>query len=76
MIIPHHQLSAEALQGLIEEFVTRDGTDYGVSETPTQIKVEQVKQHLNQGTAVILYDTNDSSYTLIFKDQIPATDRI
>ena len=70
MIIPHEQLSADALQGLIEEFVTRDGTDYGLSETPTHIKVEQVKRHLDQGTAVILYDNPDSSYTLVFKDQI------
>ncbi|MBW2654812.1 MAG: YheU family protein [Deltaproteobacteria bacterium] len=27
--IPYNQLSPEALQGVIEEFVTRDGTDYG-----------------------------------------------
>ncbi len=27
--VPYDQLSPEALQGVIEEFVTRDGTDYG-----------------------------------------------
>jgi len=30
MIIPHQTLSPEALQGIIEAFVTREGTDYGV----------------------------------------------
>lgn len=29
MIIPHKRLSPEALNGLIEEFVTRHGTDTG-----------------------------------------------
>ncbi|MDH5185281.1 MAG: YheU family protein [Gammaproteobacteria bacterium] len=29
MIIPHTNLSPEALQDLLEEIVTRDGTDYG-----------------------------------------------
>ena len=29
LVIPHHRLSAGALTGLIEEFVTRDGTDSG-----------------------------------------------
>jgi hypothetical protein len=32
--IPYKELSPEALKGLIEEFVTRDGTDYSESEMP------------------------------------------
>jgi len=28
-IIPVDKLSTEALQGVIEEFISRDGTDYG-----------------------------------------------
>ena len=31
-IIPHDRLSQTALQGLIEEFVTRDGTDTGFTD--------------------------------------------
>ena len=30
--IPFDQLSHEALHGVVEEFVTRDGTDYGEIE--------------------------------------------
>lgn len=30
--IPYHELSPEALHGVVEEFVTRDGTDYGEIE--------------------------------------------
>jgi uncharacterized protein YheU (UPF0270 family) len=31
-IIPVNKLSPEALQGVIEEFISRDGTDYGEME--------------------------------------------
>ncbi len=40
--IPYVQLSPEALHGVIEEFVTRDGTDYGEFEVPLDTKISQV----------------------------------
>ena len=55
MIIPHQELSPEALQGFIEEFVTRDGADYGERETPLEDKVAQVRRQLDLGTAVIVF---------------------
>jgi uncharacterized protein YheU (UPF0270 family) len=39
--IPYDQLSPEALQGVIEGFVTRDGTDYGEVEISLETKVAQ-----------------------------------
>ena len=44
MIIPHWMLSPEALRGVIEAFVTREGTDYGAQEVPLDTKVLQVQQ--------------------------------
>lgn len=70
MIIPHDQLSAEALVGLIEEFVTRDGTDYGRDEVSLDTKVAQVRSALQSGRAVILYDDKDGSFTIVFKEQL------
>ena len=32
MIIPHRLLSPDALRGVIETFVTREGTDYGAQD--------------------------------------------
>ena len=29
LAIPYQQLSADALDGILDEFVTREGTDYG-----------------------------------------------
>ena len=37
------QLSPEALRSLIEEFVTRDGTDYGAVERSVEEKIAQVR---------------------------------
>lgn len=56
MIIPVERLSAEAVQGLIEEFITREGTDYGEEEIPLADKVEQVRGQLVRGEVVIVFD--------------------
>jgi hypothetical protein len=61
MEIPHTLLSPEALRALVVDFVTRDGTDYGASETPLESKVAQVLRALERGEAVITYDEASSS---------------
>jgi uncharacterized protein YheU (UPF0270 family) len=37
-IIPVDKLSAEALNGVIKEFISRDGTDYGEVEASAEKK--------------------------------------
>jgi len=64
MIIPHRMLSPDALRGVIEAFVTREGTDYGAQEVPLATKVLQVQQQLEVGTAVIVYDEDTESCTI------------
>jgi len=71
MLIPHQQLSAEALQGLIEDFVTREGTDYGEIEVALSVKVAQIKRQLDQGESVIIFDEKDESITILPKDRLP-----
>lgn len=65
MIIPHDQLSPDTLQGLIEEFITRDGTDYGEYEVSLASKVEQVKRQLIRGEVVIVFDPASESVSLL-----------
>jgi uncharacterized protein YheU (UPF0270 family) len=65
MIIPYEQLSSDALQGLIEEFITRDGTDYGVEEVSLNSKVEQVKQLLKRREVVVVFDFTTESASLL-----------
>ncbi|WP_421866609.1 YheU family protein [Motiliproteus sp.] len=69
MRIPHDQLSAEALQGLIEEFVTREGTDYGEGDYSLVDKVDHVREQLKQGKVVICFDSYLQTCTLMTKKQ-------
>jgi uncharacterized protein len=70
MIIPHHLLSPDALRGVIEAFVTREGTDYGTHEVLLETKVVQVRQQLDEGTAVIVYDEATDSCTIQPTNQV------
>ena len=47
MLIPHHLLEADTLTRLIEDFVTRDGTDNG-DETPLETRVARVRHALER----------------------------
>lgn len=67
--IPAEQLSEEALQGLIEEFITREGTDYGEVEWSLADKVAQVRRQLQRGEAVILFDVAAETTTIMARDQ-------
>ena len=71
MIIPHQMLSPEALHGIIEAFVTREGTDYGTQDVALATKVRQVRQQLDAGTAVIVYDEDTESCTIQLTHQFP-----
>ena len=55
IIVQHDRLSHKALQGLIEEFVTRDGTDTG-HWWQFRGKVEMVIRQLKRGDVFIVYD--------------------
>ncbi|CAH8183341.1 MULTISPECIES: YheU family protein [Vibrio] len=55
MIIPWQQIAPDTLDNLIQEFVLREGTDYGEQEISLQQKIEQVKQQLASGEVAIVY---------------------
>lgn len=74
MIIPYEELSSDALQGLIEEFITREGTDYGEEEIPLSIKVEQVKQSLKRREVVIVFDVASESVSIITRREADLLD--
>jgi uncharacterized protein YheU (UPF0270 family) len=51
MRIPHLQLSPEALRAVIEEFVTRDGTDNTSVEPRITLDIGSVELHFEHKTA-------------------------
>jgi len=55
-VVPYKKLSPEALRGVVEEFVTRDGTDYGDAWVSLEDKVQQVLARLRRGEAVVLFE--------------------
>lgn len=69
MIIAPHLLSADARLGLIEAFIMREGTDYGVDEVPLATKVAQVEKQLATGEVVIAFDPASESVTLLTRQQ-------
>lgn len=72
MIVPWQQLAADTLLNLIEEFVTRDGTDYGEQEVSLAERVSRVREQLAREQVVIWFDPASESVTLLLRDQIPA----
>lgn len=55
MIIPWQDIAPETLDNLIGEYILREGTDYGEHEVSYETKIEQVKQQLKSGDAVIVF---------------------
>jgi uncharacterized protein YheU (UPF0270 family) len=68
--IPVNKLSPEALRGVIEEFISRDGTDYGEMEVPMETKFRQVKYELESGLAILIFD-DEAETTNIFSTDDP-----
>lgn len=66
--VPYKRLSSEALEGLIEEFVGREGTDYGHAEQPFEKKVAAVVRQLESGRAVVLYDEETGSCNIVTRE--------
>jgi len=71
MIIPWQSLSEDALQGIVEDYVTREGTDYGGQEFTLARKVEQVQAQLQQGRVVIVFDAESESCSILAADEMP-----
>jgi uncharacterized protein YheU (UPF0270 family) len=66
--IPLDHLSDELLNSVVEEYITREGTDYGLVEFSLEQKVAQVKKQLSAGHVIIVYDPVSESCTLIRKE--------
>jgi hypothetical protein len=66
--IPYDQLNPETLHGVIEEFVTRDGTDYGEFEISLETKISQVLGQLKSGKAVIVFDQGTETCNILRSD--------
>jgi uncharacterized protein len=63
--VPHAELSADALLGVIKAFVLQEGTDYGEREFTLEQKIAHVRAQLESGDAQILFDPDSGSVGIV-----------
>ncbi|HXS27013.1 MAG TPA: YheU family protein [Steroidobacteraceae bacterium] len=63
--MPFTALSAQALRGLAESVVLREGTDYGERERSFEAKVEELLARVRSGEARIVFDLRSQSADIV-----------
>lgn len=69
-LIPYDSLAPETLDNILDDIVSRDGTDYGNYELSSQQKRQQALQALASGSAVLLFDTESETVKMVPKDAL------
>jgi uncharacterized protein len=71
VVIPFAELTPEALQGVLESFVLREGTDYGERELTLEQKVSRLRHQLERREAEIVFDPNTETVDIVVKGRGP-----
>ena len=71
VVIPLDSLAPDLLDAIVEDAVTRDGTDYGELEASLEQKSEQLKAALAAGKAKIVYEQNSETLRILPADEVP-----
>ena len=69
MIVPWQDINPDTLSHLLEEFASRDGTDYGAYETSLADKVAQLKVQLKQKRIVVVYSELHETVNIVPAEQ-------
>ncbi len=72
LVIPPAQLAADTLQALLEEYASRDGTDYGHREHSLEAKVLSINAQLNNGELTLVFDLDSEQYDLCDRQSLEA----
>ena len=64
MEIPHDKLNPDVLAKIIEEFVLREGTDYGDSDFSLEDKVAHVQKQLEAKKVHIVFDAETETVSI------------
>jgi uncharacterized protein YheU (UPF0270 family) len=63
--IPFSELSPEAQEGVLDDFIAREGTDYGVTEVSLDAKRTQIRRQIETGRVLLVFDPSLESVTLL-----------
>ena len=69
------QLDPETLRRVVEEFITREGTDYGLREVGLDEKVDDVVGQITRGEARIVFDSDAETVNIVPTDSAQRTIR-
>ncbi len=67
MIIPHTAVKSDVLRAVIEEFVTREGTDYGQTAFSLESKVAAVLKQLEEKKVFLVFDPDSETCDIVSK---------
>lgn len=63
--VPFASLSAEAQEGVLNEFIYREGTDYGAVEASLERKQADIVRQIERGDVKLVFDPSSETVTLI-----------
>ena len=72
LVIPHIELSDDALRGVIESFVLREGTEYGEHDYSLEQKVAHVMRQLEHGEAHVVFYADTETVDIVVARSLPA----
>lgn len=72
MEVPFGRLAPDTLIALLEEYASRDGTDYGERERSLEEKVSALRRLLSQGELVLLFDSETEHWDLADRERAVA----
>ena len=64
------RLAPETLRKVIEEFVSREGTDYGDRVFELEEKIAHVRRQLERGEACIVFDPDSETCNIVTREQL------
>ncbi|MEX2962013.1 YheU family protein [Microbulbifer sp. TYP-18] len=70
MIIPFTELAPDTLRNLLEEYATREGTEYGEREIGLDQKVTSLRRQLESGEVVIWFEPGEESVNLVLAREL------
>jgi uncharacterized protein YheU (UPF0270 family) len=64
-VVPHTELSEDALRSVVESFVLREGTEYGEKDFSLDQKLAHVIRQLERGEAQIVFDPESETIDIV-----------
>jgi uncharacterized protein YheU (UPF0270 family) len=68
--IPTERVAGDTLRALLEDFASRDGTDYGVRELSLEEKVANLTRQLGSGELTLVCDLDSEEWDLLNREQV------